>query len=411
MQQELPTSQCESISPKTNLISTQTGTSKVSDLNTIVIPKSAVLSSVCETVLSSSASTTHTPKPSATISLVISNNEKNTSVTVAHLGPTTTTTMARNEYKLTEIVSLEKDILFKTESDPDVELEPARENVFSVRRRSRQFFTVMEEDENDTDGKESQSEIVDAAKTEERKVVVEPLFNLGDSLRQLYFPNQHKKRKPKKKRELAIKNHLSQRHGYESDPEGKYDLHKIIRDDPEFNHYTSQPELSVSDGQMPALEDSLFEARKAKSLPTTPRISPKLKRRNSLKNEKNQNELQKTGPGFSFLESVAGQLHLKKLQQDKKHEQGLVRMAEKQVVSSKPVEVIEVVNSPTDKVVSYSEPATSMHTHHLHDFSDSAGSDLEAHKPNFMKSFFTWSTTQKVKVNNKESNMFSPSSF
>lgn len=58
-------------------------------------------------------------------------------------------TSAKPEYKLTEIVSQEKGQLFKLPGEESMELEPPRVDVFTVRRRSRQFFTLNEEDEFD----------------------------------------------------------------------------------------------------------------------------------------------------------------------------------------------------------------------------------------------------------------------
>lgn len=245
------------------------------------------------------------------------------------------------------------------------------------------------------------------ANKKEKIIEVEPVFNLGDSLRNLYFPHQHGKKSKRRKDHILKKNRGGHRHGYQSDPEKKVDLCKIIQQDPELGkQYQSHPDLSQDDRNMPFVDDYM-ESRKSKSLPTTPKVSPKLKRRNSLTKE-HETEVQKSGPGFSFLESVAGQLHRKKIEHGKKLERGLVKVSD--VGVRRPAE-IQVAQPETFVVVTQKEPTTTIHTHHLHDFSDSAGSDLDSDRPVFMKTFLTWSTTQKVNISNKESNMFSPSSF
>lgn len=256
----------------------------------------------------------------------------------------------------------------------------------------------------------SYSSVSGGADKKEKVIEVEPLFNLGDSLRNLYFPHQHSKKKSKHRKDHNLKkSNGGHRHGYQSDPEGKVDLCKIIKQDPELGkQYQSHPDLSQDDRNMPFVDDYM-ESRKSKSLPTTPKVSPKLKRRNSLKRE-HETEVQKSGPGFSFLESVAGQLHRKKIEHGKKREQGLVKVSDGQVGPRKPAEM-HVAQPGAFVVVTQKEPTTTIHTHHVHDFSDSTGSDLDSHQPNFMKTFLTWSTTQKVNMSNKESNMFSPSSF
>ncbi|XP_045188848.1 uncharacterized protein LOC123546546 isoform X2 [Mercenaria mercenaria] len=399
MPKGLPTSESLPMPPQQNLISAPS--TSVSTTNTIVINKETVLTSVCESLLSNSvseASTSHLPK---TIDLVV----------VPSAAPGSTTVTSTCQYKLSEIISREKEVLFQRDNGPDDELEPARQGVYSVRRRSRQFFTVTEEDENDTDT-DHHTHSVETHGEKEKTVEVQPIFNLGDSLKKLYFPHQHKR--PNKKKKRVFKKSSDETHhssGYQSDPEGKIGLCDIIKNDPELKSYHSHPDLSWNENIVPPV-DNAIPGRQSKSLPNTPRVSPKLLRRNSLKKD-NQVELQKSGPGFSFLASVAGELHMKKLQQDKKKEQGVVKVNEGSLVAKRPSEPVQVIAQPQTmtSVSHHSEPSSEIHTHHMHDFSDSTGADLESHKPAFISSFMKWNNTKKINVTNKESNMFSPTSF
>lgn len=160
MPQELPTSLGGQIPLQANL-----STVPVSSTNSITVPvsstssiiaNSTVLVSVCETVISQATSLASNAKSTGTIDIVVVPNS--TFSTTAQIGTTTTTTQASSQYRLSEIISREKDNLFKKDTDQDVELEPMREETLTVRRRSRQFFTVMEVDEDDSEESHSLAE-------------------------------------------------------------------------------------------------------------------------------------------------------------------------------------------------------------------------------------------------------------
>lgn len=79
---------------------------------------------------------------------VIVVNATNTSdnvPTVQKDNVTVVNSVGKPEYKLTEIVDKEKCQLFQCNTG--LELEPPRNDVYTVRRRSRQFFTLREEEE------------------------------------------------------------------------------------------------------------------------------------------------------------------------------------------------------------------------------------------------------------------------
>ncbi|XP_060585476.1 uncharacterized protein LOC132741345 isoform X2 [Ruditapes philippinarum] len=408
---ELPTSESLPVTSSAQMVSAQPNTSTGSTSGSIVISKESVLTSMCDTLLNHPSST-HTDI-SKTIDLVVVSTGACTQAGQF----STTTTSSPTTYKLCEIVSREKDVLFQNSNSSEVELEPARENVYSVRRRSRQFFTVTEEEENESDS-DNHALSVDQEKT----VKIDPIFNLGDSLKRLYFPHHHHHHHHKEhpKRERKVRTFSKKRpgsaesHGYESDPEGKVGLLDIVKNDPGMKAYNSHPELNMT--ETVALDESVHEF-KSKSLPTTPRVSPKLLRRNSLKNSEKK-EVQKTGPGFSFLASVAGELHKRK-NPEKQLEKGIKKVSPGSSLgpSSGTVAVTEtseskqVAKSQTGTIMDSKEPSRSMHTHHVHDFSESTGIDLESHDPISLSSFVKWGTTKKIKITNKESNMFSPTSF
>lgn len=150
MPQELPTPLEGQVHvPLQKDLSTTHVTVPVSSTSSI-IAKSTVLTSVCETVISQASSLTSNVKSTGSIDIVVVPNLP-FSTTAQIVTSTTTTTQASSQYRLSEIILREKDNLFKKDADQDVELEPMREETLTVRRRSRQFFTVMEEDENESD--------------------------------------------------------------------------------------------------------------------------------------------------------------------------------------------------------------------------------------------------------------------
>ena len=146
---ELPTSDSLPVAGQPSMVSAQPSTS-TSTVNAIILNKEKVFTSVCDTLLSNSPSSQsdHTN----TIDLVVITSVAGTTQGGQVTTTTTTTTTPSCQYRLSEIVSREKDLLFQKNGSTEVELEPARESVYSVRRRSRQFFTVTEEEENESDG-------------------------------------------------------------------------------------------------------------------------------------------------------------------------------------------------------------------------------------------------------------------
>lgn len=312
----------------------------------------------------------------------------------------------------------------------------------------------------------------DANTDGEKNLHIDPVLNLGGSLNQLYFPKKERQKRRVKKRDkdekvtagvcgyasdpgrLGYDSDPGSRLCYDSDPGAKMGLCEIISNVPEIQTAHSSSDVSQT-SDVHNQVDEVFVVNSSKSLPNTPRVSPKLIRRNS-KSDLHVDIPQ--GPGFSFLAGVAGELHLRKLQHDKKLETGLAKVSPGYIVSSAPVsaghnvssapvsaghivcsapvsagqivgsppaDVATVSSPPADvaTVVSqsrveatvpvslYSDPSTVTHTHHMHDFSDSTGADLESHTPKLVKSFFQWGTKTKVQVTSKESNMFSPTSF
>lgn len=242
----------------------------------------------------------------------------------------------------------------------------------------------------------------------DKTVEIDHIFNLGDSLKRLYFPEQHKKRnkRERKVRTFKKRNGNGDLHGYESDPEGKIGLSDIVRNSPDLKTYKSHPELNWTENT--AVEENVG-ILKSQSLPNTPRVSPKLIRRNSL-SKPNQKEVQKTGPGYSFLASVAGELHLKRKQQEKSVMK-VVDSSSSVAVTTKSSEPPQITQPQTVFTVEHTNPNKNIHAQHFHDFSDSAGVDEESHGPISITSFMKWGTTKKINVTNKESNMFSPTSF
>ena len=137
------------VPPMANLGQTQTSvSSSICSLaaNTLHTHTSMATSTVCSTSITAS----HLASTSRMVEVVVVDSPNNTSGTQQADGTTENLT-TKPEYKLTEIVSQEKGQLFQSQSENGLELEPPRTDVYTVRRRSRQFFTLREEEENATD--------------------------------------------------------------------------------------------------------------------------------------------------------------------------------------------------------------------------------------------------------------------
>lgn len=134
-----------------NTAAKQPDTNVTTSTPSVVIPTGGVITSVCDSLLSSSTPTPTTPVSHSSVNIVVVSTETEfTPKNQDSITNTTTSTTSYN-YKLSEIVHQEKDTLFKQDQGSAFELEPPRAEVLSVRRRSRQFFTLVEEDEIDSD--------------------------------------------------------------------------------------------------------------------------------------------------------------------------------------------------------------------------------------------------------------------
>lgn len=453
MPQGLPTSDSLSMYPPPQLIQGVAGShSTARSSGSIVISKDSVLTSLSETL---KPQPTSGPENSTPISLVIAAPNNNEPISIAQIKSDTTTTMSSN-YHLTELVEQEKNILFqpKLHHDDDLELEPPRADLMAVRRRSRQFFALLEE-ENSEDESIIPS-FGEKRDNNEQTVHVQPTLNLTDSLRRLYFPNSHARKQQnllKKKsqndgesedRPLSAP---STSDGYDSDPEEKYQLSKKLI--PALRKIQSHPELSSYDNTGVNLGDTPYSQGynqyldKTTSLPTTPAASPQIKRRHSFTHRKHNEKADKSGksgPGSSFLKSVANEIQRHKMMQDKKLEhRGLVKVTERldlsfprldhglihpstTAYSTTTVAHTTVTASSTQPIASTEVSETrhesdhSEHDSHGRHFTDFAGSDdIHSHAPKFapkfVKNFIEWGTTKKIKVKSKETNVWSPTSF
>lgn len=452
MPQGLPTSDSLSMYPPPQLIQGVAGShSTARSSGSIVISKDSVLTSLSETL---KPQPTSGPENSTPISLVIAAPNNNEPISIAQIKSDTTTTMSSN-YHLTELVEQEKNILFqpKLHHDDDLELEPPRADLMAVRRRSRQFFTLLEE-ENSED--ESIIPSFGEKRDNEPTVHVQPTLNLTDSLRRLYFPNSHARKQQnllKKKSQNDGESEdrpwsaPSTSDGYESDPEDKYQLSQKIL--PALRKIQSHPELTSYDNTVVNFDNTSYSQgynqylEKTTSLPTTPAASPQIKRRHSFTHRKHNEKADKSGksgPGSSFLKSVANEIQRHKMMQDKKLEhRGLVKVTERLDLSfprldhslihpsttahSTTTMAHTTVTASSIQPITSSEVSETRHgsEHTEHDshgrhFTDFAGSDdIHSHAPKFapkfVKNFIEWGTTKKIKVKSKETNVWSPTSF
>lgn len=266
------------------------------------------------------------------------------------------------------------------------------------------------------------------------EVFIEPVLHLGESLKRLYFPKEHQqnRQKPRKTRissdsskeknkgrDTSADSDCSSSTGFDRESDkSKMGLFDKVFKNPEINIFSSQPCISdIPDIDHP--EITSVGSLKSKSLPATPRVSPKLLRKKSVHADDHK---EPKGPGLSFLASVAGELRYNKLKQNQKHDQELQRFSEtnkKHGIVKSEDKVLPLVSQKNNQssVVSHTpELESNAHhlenTHHVSDFSDYLGQDYksENRKP-FMKSLIEWSTTKKMKMTNQETNMYSPTSF
>lgn len=414
MPQGLPTSDSLPMQPPQRGIHVIAGSAPVTTTDTasLVIKKETAVS-LCETLISSAAvssSMTHTHGEHSTpqtINLVVSSTSSQP-ISVAQIS-SDTTTAASSQFHLTEIVQQEKDFLFNPTVNPDVELEPPRPGVPFVRRRSIQYFTLLEEDNTD-----DESIIPNFGERKSDPLSqTQPVVNIGEGFKRFYI-GQNRRKGNEKDREHHPSGEKTC--GYESDPEGRYELSKLL---PGIRRNQSHPELTKSEIHAPMQFSDDYQLNKAKSLPGTPKVSPTLKRRNSQKSDEHGKEVAKSGPGFSFLAHVAGELHRRKVKHDGKQEQGLMRVTESLDITTRTTQTVHTTVASAISQVSTTSalsgaPLTETGTvdprsHHFTDFAHTE--EVHSSTPQFLKKIIDWGTKKKVKVNKKETNMWSPSSF
>lgn len=264
-----------------------------------------------------------------------------------------------------------------------------------------------------------------------KTIQVDPVFNLGESLRRLYFPNEYRKKTGKGKKvwkgeaEKEEKEQLGEDFDLASDPVGCSSLYQKISTMYGLRHVQSQPNMDKM--QEDAKSVDMFDYStfsKSKSLPTTPKVSPKLRRKNKTQTTDDipdKMEVANTnGPGFSFLASVAGNVRMYKAKQDKLHQEEQRRREEKNAVSKTLMDKSEnqIVERNNITVANTESGLRSLDSQNdqkdngimfrSRTYSNESDSDSES---SFVKKVISWGTKKKVIVSGKESNMYSPTSF
>ncbi|KAL4231299.1 hypothetical protein ACF0H5_008879 [Mactra antiquata] len=444
MPEELPPINCVVSKPQGQLLHTQPMTSGAP------IDTNQILTSVCDSLLSTiaaSSASAQMPQQSSIDIVVVQSTPSSLSQditvitsmtqtqctssvpeTICSTATTPTssvvTTPTTQQYNLSELVHQNKSVWFKHE-DPNFELEPPRVDIMSVRRRSRQFFTLVEEDEVDSD-----MTVAETSKEDQPpQFVIDPILNLGDSLKRLYFPKEHANRRShRRRRQPQGENQDSQENQESSTNEQpvstssdsgndrrKISLFDTLSKFPELKVFNSNPCIN----EIPEIDDPetiTYGYRKSQSLPTTPRVSPKLARKTSIIANKTT---EPQGPGFSFLAGVAGELRMNKLKQGHIHEKELQKLSESKIQKvplpsalTKDKKSVSLSQESISSVTSETSHDLES-THHVSDFSEYMGGDYKMEKSPkpVMKSLFEWGSKKKIKVTNKESNMYSPCSF
>lgn len=127
-----------------NVLQAGTQTSVASTVSSSSVPtqSTTVTATVASVPITSVASTT--PKM---VEVVVVNTDSSDSRKPQPDPKPLINAVEKQDFKLSEIISQERKQLFQ--QDSGLELEPPRIDVYTVRRRSRQFFTLREEEENE----------------------------------------------------------------------------------------------------------------------------------------------------------------------------------------------------------------------------------------------------------------------
>ena len=250
-----------------------------------------------------------------------------------------------------------------------------------------------------------------------KTIQVDPVFNLGESLRRLYFPNEYRS-KNKKKLSKESKDTVKGDSEVEpmSDPEGCASLYKKISTMYGLRRVQSTPEF---EGSQPVPNDveiydySTFS--KSKSLPNTPKVSPKLLRKNKTTDEipDGRQIMDPSGPGFSFLASVAGDVRMYKAKQEQLRQEEKrkyeAKMALAKTTSERSVDVTRTErNDNSNTSTKVSSATADMIGHRPRSYSNESDSDSES---SLVKNIISWGTKKRVPMSGKEANMWSPTSF
>lgn len=215
---------------------------------------------------------------------------------------------------------------------------------------------------------------------------------------------------------------------FASDPVGCASLYQKISNAYGLRRVQSSPEMEDIHETIPDIaifDYSTFS--KSKSLPTTPKVSPKLPRKNKTTDEipDKKQVAETSGPGFSFLAKVAGDVRMYKAKQEQLRQEEKRKLEEKialaMVTGDKtPLssgQVVERNNNlltvPAQSDNSESAKSSGSGSNNVYSFrpracSNESDSDGEG---SFVKNIISWGTKKKVRMSGKESNMFSPTSF
>lgn len=215
-----------------------------------------------------------------------------------------------------------------------------------------------------------------------------------------------------------------------SDPAGCASLYQKISSIYGLRRVHSQPEFNNAEDATKSVDTFDFSTySKSKSLPTTPKVSPKLLRKNfsqttdEIPDKKAVTDA--NGPGLSFLASVAGNVRMYKAKQEKIRQEELKRREEKHAVARMDIDktavssagqLVERNCTQTVMAKSTAQPHSAQDVPDFNDntvfrprtYSNESDSDSEA---SFVKNIISWGTKKRVRMSSKEANMFSPTSF
>lgn len=427
MPQGLPTSETLPVSDQSPAFKQSTCHSKEnSGTKLVTINANSVMTSIKQgTGTTNTFTTSMHAVPKHVDVLVISHEHE--SLNISHNVLEQTGSLGKPGYRLSELVTQQN--LFHSSSG-DTELEPVRPDVLSVRRRNRQFFTLLEEEEKEN-GEKELTEGVPHSDTE-KKLHIQPVFGLGSSMRKLYCPNHNN---PQKQQDHADGSHpVSEFHSSASDvsePEDSGVLYekvakmagmRRIQSHPEFHELADIKNRMTKCGEIFDPFDN-YGLSKPKSVPTTPLLgSPKTIRKHMQSVDHTHGD--KT-PGYSFLASVADELKSlnEKLSMNARHRnhesihahQSVEKIKTQNHVAHTSETSAVVAANNTSMTVTQSgslNPSTSVSTSlmpaHLEPADKHGGTGKSSGFVNFFKSL---ATNKPMNVSSKESNMFSPQSF